>query len=279
MRSIMRHCAPALISLIAVGSVHAQGLQRPWAACDNLSGEGSPASVVAGCTTVIDDGKSAPEGLASAYRNRGAAYRSLGDAARSLADFGEAIRLAPRDAALFYSRGNVHAAQRNYERALADYDEAIRLDPAYPQAYNNRGGVYHNQKSYDRALADFDKALAIDPDYPAALSNRCAVRAALKQDLDKAMTDCGRSLRLRPNHLPTLDTRGLVDLLRRDYPAALTDYDAVLRVDDEAYGALYGRGLAQLGLGRTEAGRADIARASAGDPTVAAYYEVSGLRP
>ena len=161
MRSIMRHCAPALFCLIAVASAHAQGLQRPWAACDNLSGEGGPASVVAGCTTVIDDGKSAPEGLSTAYRNRGAAYRALGDWTRSLADFGEAIRLTPRDAALFYSRGNVHASQRSYERAIAIDSRSAVLQCNYGNALQQIGRL-------DAAAASFERAIALNPEYTTA---------------------------------------------------------------------------------------------------------------
>jgi lipoprotein NlpI len=102
---------------------------------------------------------------------------------------------------------------------------------------------------------------------------------ALRQELEKALADCSRSLTLRPGHMPTLDTRALASLLKGDHSAALTDYEAILSLDDKEYGALYGRGLARLRLGRTEPGRADIAAASAGDPTVPPYYESLGLRP
>ena len=274
----MRIVIPALLALTA-GGAHAQGLERQWAACDDLTGEGTPASVIAGCTALIQSGQLTPQSLSSAHRSRGSAYRASGDLARALPDYGEAIRLNPRDADLLYVRANTYAMQRDYVRAIADYDEAIKIDPDNPQLFNNRGGAYHNQMNYPRALADFDRALALDSEYPAALTNRCAARVALRQDLDKAQADCTLSLRLRPNHLPTLDTRGLAALLRKDYPAALADYEAALRLNGQEYGALYGRGLAQIGLGRTEAGRADIARANTGDPTVAAFYETSGLKP
>ena len=56
------------------------------------------------------------------------AQRKEFDAA--IADYTEAIRLNPKDEALYYNRGNAHFCKAEYDRAIDDYSEAVRLDSA-----------------------------------------------------------------------------------------------------------------------------------------------------
>ena len=104
-------------------------------------------------------------------------------------------------------------------------------------------------------------------------------RAFENGKLDLAQADCSKSLDLRPDDPSTLDTRGLVHLRGMEFSAAFDDYDAAYRLNDGQFGSLYGRGVAQLRLGRTDAGRADIAKATAHDPAVASLFAQSGITP
>ena len=257
----------------------AQSTEAQWAACDNLDGDHGPDAIIAGCNAVIQRGTGTSETLAAAYHNRGAAHRVKGDTDLAIADYNAALRLTPKDVDTLYIRGNAYASQHDYERAIADYDQAIKLDPEFAPAYNNRGGAYHMQRNYTRAIVDFDKAIALNDEYAAALANRCRARAALGQQLDLAQADCSKSLDLRPDDPSTLDTRGLVHLRGMEFSAAFDDYDAAYRLNDGQFGSLYGRGVAQLRLGRTDAGRADIAKATAHDPAVASLFAQSGITP
>ncbi len=250
-----------------------------WNICDNLDGDSGPDAVIAACSAVIAKGVGTAETMAGAYHNRGAAYRSEGQTDLAITDYNTALRLDPKDVDTLYIRGNAYASKRDYEHAIADYDEAIKLDPGFAPAYNNRGGAYHMQRNYVRAIADFDRAIALNDEYAAAFANRCRSRAASGERLDLAQADCSKSLALRPDDPPTLDTRGLVHLRGMEFAAAFDDYDAAWRLSDTQYGSLYGRGVAQLRLGRTDAGRADIANATAHDPSVAALYAQSGITP
>ena len=71
----------------------------------------------------------------------------------------------------------------------------------------------------------------------------------------------------------------LVHLRRGEFQAALDDYDAVVRADAAYADSLYGRGLARLRLGQSEAGRIDIEAATARDENVASRYAGYGLTP
>lgn len=59
-------------------------------------------------------------------------------------------------------------------------------------------------------------------------SHRVAARAMLDQNLDKALADCNRAVKERPQAVVYLDARGLAYLRLGQYDKALKDYDAVL---------------------------------------------------
>ncbi len=272
---------PALAIVCATGAspAMAQSIEEQWKTCDNWTGDAAPAEVVRSCTAVLADGKGTAQTRAGAFHNRGAAYRLQGDLVRAITDYNEAIRLNPSDVDTFYIRGNAFAAQRDYDHAIADYSSAIRLDAGFAPAYNNRGGAYHMKRDFTHAIADFDEAIKLNPDYASAFSNRCRARALSGDQLDKARADCSKSLELRPDDASTLDTRGLVHLRDMNFAAAFDDYDAAYKLNAMQFGSLYGRGVAQLRMGRAEAGRADISLAMASDPSVASMFEQSGVRP
>ena len=73
-------------------------------------------------------------------------------------DIAEAIKVAPKNAYLFYNRGNLYAAAKNYSRAIDDYSRAIEIDPNFAEAYLNRGlACCYSGKTTD-GLHDFSKA-------------------------------------------------------------------------------------------------------------------------
>lgn len=73
-------------------------------------------------------------------------------------DIAEAIKVAPKNAYLFYNRGNLYAAAKNYSRAIDDYSRAIEIDPNFAEAYLNRGlARCYSGKTTD-GLHDFSKA-------------------------------------------------------------------------------------------------------------------------
>jgi Flp pilus assembly protein TadD len=71
----------------------------------------------------------------------------------------------------------------------------------------------------------------------------------------------------------------MVALKQSRFQDAWNDYDAAMRINPEGPSWVYGRGIAALRLGRTEEGRADIARAQALNAEVARYYAGLGIRP
>lgn len=108
---------------------------------------------------------------------------------------------------------------------------------------------------------------------------RCWSRAVGDTDLDIARQACTLAIRLAPDEASVYDSRGLVGLRQKRWADAWTDYDEAVLIDPTFASALYGRGLAALGLGEGEAGRQDIADAVELYPEIAAEYASYGLEP
>jgi len=109
------------------------------------------------------------------------------------------------------------------------------------------------------------------------------VRAALN-DLDSALSDCERSLVIRPNDPHLLNSRGFVRLKRMEYAEALADYNQALRIGPKnnrlfMASSLFGRGITQRRLGNTRIGDEDIGQADAISLSVRQTFEVFGVRP
>src|SRR5262249_46900702 len=203
-----------------------------------------------GCSAVIKAARDKGDKLAEAVTNRGAGYRLKGDYERALADYNQAIKPNAKFAAAYNNRGVAYDKKGEYDRAILDYEQAIKLKPS-AEGYFNRGNAQLGKGHYDHAIDDYNQAIKLKADFAPAFDNRCW-----------ALADCNQALRLMPNNAATLDTRGFVFLKMTHFDAAVSDYDAALRINPKLAFALYGRGLARL-KNDDPAGEADIAAAKA----------------
>ncbi len=235
---------------------------------------------VTACTAVARDRNTSAERRASAYLNRGSARAQLQQQTRAVADFGRALRLDPNLAAAYFERGLVHHNRGAFDEAITDYDRALRLQPGMQAAIEQREIALSGEvEDFAAQLSRADALLLSDPNNPVLYNNRCWVRAVEGVDLDQALADCNKSLRLGPSDAQTLDSRGLVQLKRGDYAAALADYEAAAALQPQEAHFIYGRGLAHLHLGQAEAGAADLQAAVALDPAIGETYASYGAVP
>ena len=79
------------------------------------------------------------------------AYFDKGDYDRAIADYGEALRLAPKDARTYYHRGAAYGMKGDDDKELADYAAAIRVDPKFTAAFRARSAAL--EKHGDRLRA------------------------------------------------------------------------------------------------------------------------------
>ena len=81
-----------------------------------------------------------------------------------------------------------------------------------------------------------------------------------------AMQDFDRLIAYCPDYAEGYNQRGFVSFIRQDYPAALIDLDRVIALSPRHTGALTGRALTLMALGRTAEARADLLVALALNP-------------
>ena len=139
--------------------------------------------------------------------------------------------------------------------------------------------MYDDQGKYELALADWTRAIEIDPKDANYYNGRCWTRAISGRDLQLALADCTKSLRLRPNADNTLDSRGLVHLRLGRLDDAIADYDAALKINPKKAYSLYGRGITKLRRGDTAGGQADIAAGIAISADIGQVFARWGVTP
>jgi tetratricopeptide (TPR) repeat protein len=267
------------------------------------SGEGKEVPAAAAAPSVPPD-PSAPTD-ASGFARRAAAFAARRDFEHALQDYNKACELAPNEAAYFYHRGLLLLETQKIEQGAADIETSIKLKPDMVEALFVRAEVELKQHATKAAVTDLDAVDRLSPKgaairyrlaglylqadqpqasiaqldswiashgedslLPQALNNRCWNRAALNQALDKALDDCNRAVRLRPDSTSYLDSRAFVYLRSGAFDKAIADYNAVLKSDPKAAWSLYCRGVAKSRAGKTGDGAADMAAAAALNPRV-----------
>ena len=165
-------------------------------------------------------------------------------------------------------------------KARQDLDLAARQKTPDGRARLRVAGAYESAKAYADAIAQFDAMVAekaSDEMTVAAYNGRCWDRALMNQDLDKAVDDCNRALRISPGDPDVLDSRALAHLRRGELDLALADYDAAIRGQPPNAITLYARAAARLKKGLKAEAQADIAAAEKLNPRVGAQAKDVGI--
>ena len=69
------------------------------------------------------------------------------------------------------ARAEVYDRKDQIDRAIGDYDTVLRLDPTLADIFNARGELWRKKGNRPRALADFGAAIKLNPDQAAAKAN------------------------------------------------------------------------------------------------------------
>lgn len=215
------------------------------------------------------------------YRfHRALALLITGKPADARTDLDRALNLKPdyADALLLRASARLRTGDRPGARA-----DLATLDRLLPDASNLRltvGAYYQDMEDPEASIPQYDRWIAAHPDdnrMPTALNSRCWARALLGRDLDKAISDCDRALRLRPKTAAYLDSRGLARLRNGDLDKALADYNAALALEPKMAWSLYGRGLVEHRKGMAAQAKADMDAAIALQKTLPERAKKIGL--
>ncbi|KDO27826.1 hypothetical protein SPRG_07099 [Saprolegnia parasitica CBS 223.65] len=132
-------------------------------------------------TKALDDASGGPRTEFRALHSRGNCYRRLGLFDKCVDDMMQAIKLEPRNSAVYNSLAQCYMEYHDVESAIKHFSTAITLLDSNPAYYNNRGQAYFEKgHEYDRmALADFHLAIKLDGKDAQAYYNRGLTRIAV----------------------------------------------------------------------------------------------------
>lgn len=210
-------------------------------ACINRDGKAPPARVIQACTESLDHKIFEGNERFFLFADRAAAYFALGDKQRALDDYNEAVKLASRNAELYYNRGVFYAAQSDADAALRDFDTAIDIDPKFVPALRQRAKIYYGRNNFSGALADYSEAIRLEPKTAALWSERAHV--------------C---------------------LQQHDYQGAVRDEAQAIELDPKLARAYFLRAIAFGGLGDRANSVSDLQTAVDLDPSLAHYVTIKG---
>lgn len=116
--------------------------------------------------------------------------------------------------------------------ALTDLERSVELEPNQPEAL-----ILIAQLNLlpggeaARARAVIDEAIAASSDDPAQKTKALIIRAGLTDNAERRLADLNEAVRLSPDEIAALRTRGLALADVRKYDEALADFDKVLKLD------------------------------------------------
>jgi tetratricopeptide (TPR) repeat protein len=132
-------------------------------------------------------------------------------------------------------------------------ESGLLNDEQLAASYNQRG-FYYSGSQRDRAMSDYGAALRIRPDYPAALMNRSLIYLAQGQ-LEVALSDLNKAIGLLvpAQAARARSYRATIFLALKDYDNAALDLDESLRVDPDFLDAYIMRGMLEYERKRYDA--------------------------
>jgi tetratricopeptide (TPR) repeat protein len=151
--------------------------------------------------------------------------------------------------------------------AIIQSAKAADKPAALSIAYQSRGVAFTRYQQLDLALSDLDRAVKLNPSDAYALYNR-AVTLERKGDFDQAIRDLDETLRLKPDHPYANYERGFAYLKKGGYDRAIDDFNQAIRLNPGDAKAYRNRAAAYKGKGEPAKAEADLQKATELDPNV-----------
>jgi Flp pilus assembly protein TadD len=159
----------------------------------------------------------------SDLENRGDLARAHKDFRRAAEFYRSALRLDPRNAAIFNKLGISELRDGDLRSAKTDFQKAAKLNPKDPRALNNLGALACLQKKYKPATKYLKEALALDETDATFHVNLGEAWVGLGK-IDRAMTEYARALELDGDIFSNNANEGISAQLRTPEQRARVSY-------------------------------------------------------
>lgn len=187
-------------------------------------------------------------------------YRCLHDFAGALLALDQARQRMPNNAYVLSSLAYVERRQDNWQDSIAHLQQAIRLDPREGALYAELAINFSALRDFPNARATLDRAIEIEPGSASLIASKAGT--FLEQgDMDHAATLLD-GVPLNPTDGDALRSRLKLLWYRRDFAAAITVLQQALTTPKESLGLYRAYYLAALGASQAWTGDAKAARAS-----------------
>ena len=151
---------------------------------------------------------------------------------------------------------------KQWDRCLAYFEQAIRIEPNRADLHSNIGAVLQKLGRLHDATDSLQKSLTLEPERLDAWLNLAVVQSE-QHHLDLAAASYTRVLNLDPKAARAHAGLGEIAILRRDYAGALKHFQRALQQVPDLVDALYGMGMAAMGLRQPELAREAFVRCHA----------------
>ena len=162
----------------------------------------------------------------------GFARQSAGDLDGAIVSYTNAIRLNPQDSRAYFNRARsyFYKGAGFYDQIIADANKAIELGPPnLADAYSLRGTGWAGKGNLDKAIADHTRAIKLNPNHALVYKNRADGK--LRQgDLEGALADCNKSIALDPSSPLPYYNRGFVYANRGNLKLAIADWEKAIQM-------------------------------------------------
>ncbi|XP_067099361.1 uncharacterized protein ttc6 [Osmerus mordax] len=167
---------------------------------------------------------------ADAFKSKAEIYRLRGENLLAIINYTQAIKCKPEDDENYFKRAQMYEKRKEILLAMEDYAKTSTINPKRTDALMIHGLHYFHSNNWMVALNDFTQVLQQDPGHSKARTYRASVYFRLGQHLE-ATEDFSLALHLDPNNWVAFYNRGC--LLRRINPdMALKDLSTSVLIND-----------------------------------------------
>lgn len=204
-----------------------------------------------------------------AYLNRANSYLQKGDAAKAVPDFTAFLAKAkPAETAdALVGRGDAYTKSEQYAKAATDYEAYLALPgKANDGPVQNALLVAYDKSNQPQKAVLLTQRMGASGD-PTAILNSAIVQGKAGNNAG-AVTAYTKYLGLpgKSKDKAALSGRAAANISLKDYPAAITDYTAVLSVDAKDSTALFNRAVAYSNTKQYDKAAADFETYLSGKP-------------
>jgi tetratricopeptide (TPR) repeat protein len=166
------------------------------------------------------------------------------DWGKQLNDWLKALRRNDIDRAL----ERVEAALRRKDHAtvVKECDGLLDMAPRSRQLRVIRSSALAELKRYDQAVADCTYLIKQNPNDALALNNRAYFLALARKNIDQALVDVRKALRIQPDQATYRDTLAYLLYLTGEFEAARREFDAILEDEDQRQALGRGESLGEV---------------------------------